>query len=66
MIIANPERRKEIEAEQEAWRSVNAMFEDKEKAFRKTEKELKKSLAEKDKELEQQRKLIEELKNKLK
>jgi len=69
----DPKRRKEIEAEQEAWRSVNAMFETKEKAFRKTQKKLQNTIAEKDQalsekdqELERQRKLIEELKNKLK
>lgn len=55
----DPARRKEIEAEQEAWRSVNAMFEDKEKA-------LKSIITKQEKELEEQRKLIEELKNKLK
>ena len=31
----NPEERKKIETEQEAWRTVNAMFEDKEKEFQK-------------------------------
>ncbi len=48
----NPEARKLIEIEQEAWRTVNAMFEDK-------EKELLKAVEEKDK-------IIEELKRKLK
>ncbi len=47
----NPIERKKIETEQEAWRTVNAMFEDKEKKY-------KKELAEKDK-------LIEELLRKL-
>jgi hypothetical protein len=47
----NPKERKEIEDEQEAWRTVNAMFEDKEKEFLK-------ALNEKDK-------IIEELKRKL-
>ena len=47
----NPQERKQIEIEQEAWRTVNAMFEDK-------EKELLKALKEKDK-------LIEELMRKL-
>ena len=32
----NPEERKKIEKEQEAWRSVNAMFEDKEKKYLKS------------------------------
>ena len=31
----NPEERKKIETEQEAWRSINAMFEDKENEFQK-------------------------------
>jgi len=47
----NPEERKRIETEQEAWRTVNAMFEDKEKKFLQ-------ALNEKDK-------IIEELKRKL-
>ncbi|GEM56701.1 hypothetical protein FB1_29220 [Flavobacterium branchiophilum NBRC 15030 = ATCC 35035] len=47
----NPEERKKIETEQEAWRTVNAMFEDK-------EKELMAVIEEKDR-------LIEELKRKL-
>ncbi|MBN2746637.1 MAG: hypothetical protein JXR34_07900 [Bacteroidales bacterium] len=47
----NPEERKQIEIEQEAWRTVNAMFEVK-------EKELLKKLEEKDK-------IIEELKKQL-
>lgn len=47
----DPKSKKEIENEQEAWRSINAMFAEKEQAFQK-------ALAEKDK-------LIEELKKKL-
>jgi hypothetical protein len=47
----NPEERKRIEAEQEAWRTVNAMFEDKAKEFMKI-------INEKDK-------IIEDLKRKL-
>jgi hypothetical protein len=54
----NPEERKKIEIEQEAWRSINAMFEDKEKEFTKKLAEQKKALDEKDK-------LIEELMKKL-
>lgn len=48
---SDPIERKRIEDEQEAWRTVNAMFEDKEKAFQKV--------------LEEKDKLIEELKRKL-
>jgi hypothetical protein len=54
----NPKERKEIEDEQEAWRTVNAMFEDK-------EKELLKELSEKDKALDEKDKIIEELLRKL-
>ena len=47
----NTEERKKLETEQEAWRTVNAMFEDKEKAFKKT--------------IEQMQNEINDLKNKL-
>lgn len=47
----NPEERKRIEDEQEAWRTVNAMFEDKEKELKKV--------------IDDQAKIIEELKRKL-
>jgi hypothetical protein len=50
----NPEERKKIETEQEAWRTVNAMFEDK-------EKELMAVIDEKDKALDEKDKIIEEL-----
>ena len=49
----NPKERKQIEDEQEAWRTVNAMFEDK-------EKELLKELSEKDKALDENKKVIDE------
>ena len=42
----NTEERKKIETEQEAWRSVNAMFEDKEKEFIKTIEEMQKEINE--------------------
>jgi hypothetical protein len=54
----NPEERKKIETEQEAWRTVNAMFEDK-------ENELMAVIVEKDKALEKMAKELEELKRKL-
>lgn len=54
----DPASRKLIEIEKEAWRTVNAMFEDKEREFYKKLKEQRKALSEKDK-------LIEELKRKL-
>ena len=55
---ADSETRKQIAAEQEAWRSVNALMENKDKAY-------KKALEEKDKTIEEKDKLIEELKRKL-
>jgi hypothetical protein len=75
----NPEERKQIEIEQEAWRSVNAMFEENNKELLKklsdSEKELNeknkvlvekdKVLEEKDKALDEQAKLIEELLRKI-
>jgi hypothetical protein len=54
----NPKERKEIENEQEAWRTVNAMFEDK-------EKELRKELSEKDNVIHEKDKIIEDLLRKL-
>lgn len=45
----NTEEKKKIETEQEAWRTVNAMFEDKEKKYQKTIAEKDKALTEKDK-----------------
>jgi hypothetical protein len=48
----DPESRKNIETEQEAWRSVNAMFEDKEKEFTRKLNEKDKLLQELSKELE--------------
>jgi hypothetical protein len=54
----NPKERKEIENEQEAWRTVNDMFEDK-------EKELRKELNEKDNVINEKDKIIEDLLRKL-
>ncbi len=69
----DPESKEEIEREWEAWRSVNAMFEERERTFEaalvEKDKELTekdKELTEKDKELEEQKRIIEELKKKLK
>jgi len=68
----NPEERKKIETEQEAWRTVNAMFENEKKQFIKTlnEKdqalnEKDQALNEKDQALNEKDKLIEELIKKL-
>jgi Mg2+ and Co2+ transporter CorA len=69
----NPDERKRIEAEQEAWRTVNAMFEDKEKAFLKALHEKEKALDEKEKALAKSEEMnadllrqIEQLKQNLK
>jgi hypothetical protein len=56
----NPEERKQIEIEQEAWRSVNAMFEDKERELLNKLKAKDKVLEEKDKVLEEKDKVLEE------
>jgi hypothetical protein len=55
-----PEERKLIEIEQEAWRSINAMFEDKEKKYLKEMGEKDKALEEKDKALDENYKAMEE------
>ena len=44
----DPQQKKKIETEQEAWRTVNAMFEDKEKKYQKELAEQRKVLIEKD------------------
>jgi len=56
----NPEERKKIETEQEAWRTVNAMFEDKEKEFYRKLDEKDKALDEKDKALYKKDKALDE------
>lgn len=62
---SDPIERKRIEDEQEAWRTINAMFEDKEKAFQKALAESKKALDETKKALDEKERIIEELKRKL-
>ena len=62
---SNPVTRKEIEDEQEAWRSVNALFEDERKKYQQALEEKEQALEEKNQTLEEQRQLIEELKRKL-
>ncbi len=60
----NPNERKLIEMEQEAWRSVNAMFEDKEKKYIKKLEETRKELEEEKKRAEEKERLLEEEKKK--
>lgn len=57
---ANPEERKRIETEKEAWRTVNAMFENKENELLEVIEEKDKALEEKDKALEEKDKALEE------
>ncbi len=71
-VGTEPEERKLIEDEQEAWRTVNAMFEEKERKLLKEladkTKELSEkdqALSEKDQALSEQKQLIEELLRKL-
>jgi len=61
----NPEERKKIETEQEAWRSVNAMFEDKEKKYLKALNQKDQALNEKDQILNELKKEMEELRKRL-
>ena len=72
-VGTDPEERKQIEIEQEAWRSVNAMFEQKEEKYQRALEKQRKALEEKDQTiqkkdqaLEEKGKLIEELMKKLK
>jgi len=58
---ADTETRKQIAIEEEAWRSVNALMENKNKALQEKDK----TIEEKDKAIEEKDKLIEELKRKL-
>jgi hypothetical protein len=64
-VGTDPKERKQIEIEQEAWRSVNAMFEEKERKYQKELEEQRKALSEKDQALSEKDKLIEELMRKL-
>ncbi len=61
----NPEERRKIETEQEAWRTVNAMFEDKEKEFNKKLDENKKVIDENKKVIDEMAKELDELRRKL-
>ena len=56
----NPEERKKIETEQEAWRTVNAMFEDAKKELMAVIDESKKVINEQDKVINEQDKVIDE------
>ncbi|WP_051203789.1 hypothetical protein [Hugenholtzia roseola] len=64
-VGTDPKERKQIEIEQEAWRSVSAMFEEKERRYQKELEAQRKALAEKDQALNEKDKLIAELMKKL-
>jgi hypothetical protein len=61
----DPIERQRMEIEQEAWRTVDAMFEDQKKVLQQALDEKDKALDEKDKALEEKDKLIKELRKKL-
>lgn len=63
--VTNPEERKKLETEQEAWRSVNAMFENERNELIAELDEQRKIVEEKDKELNKRDQQIEELLKKL-
>ena len=56
----DPQTRAAIEVEREAWRSVNAMFAEKERVFQKQLEDKNKALADKDKALEDKDKALED------
>ena len=58
----NTEEKKKIETEQEAWRTVNAMFEDREKKYQKELKAKDQALTELQKEVEELKKKLDEKK----
>ena len=56
----NPDERKKIETEQEAWRTVNAMFESEKKEFTKALNEKDQAINENDQELKENRQALNE------
>jgi len=71
-VGTDPQERKQIEIEQEAWRTVNAMFEEKERKYQKELEDQRQALIEKeqaliakDEAISEKDKLIEELRRKL-
>ena len=59
-ISPNPAEKKSIEIEQEAWRTVNAMFEETKKKLTQQIEEKDKKLNEKDKAIDEKDKAIDE------
>ena len=64
-ILKADMEKKQIEIEQEAWRTVNAMFEEKEQKYQKELAEKDQALNEKDQEVIALKKKMEELKKRL-
>ncbi|MCC7223106.1 MAG: hypothetical protein IT273_05220, partial [Chitinophagales bacterium] len=64
-VGTDPEERKQIEIEQEAWRTINAMFEEKERKYQQELEEQRQELEEQKQALHEKDKLIEELLRKL-
>lgn len=65
-VGTDPQEKRQIEIEQEAWRTVNAMFEEKEKKYLKALEAQKQALEAQKQAMAEKDKLIEELKQKLK
>jgi hypothetical protein len=64
-VGTSPKERKELEVEQEAWRTINAMFDEKERRYQEELAEQRKMLEQKDQALTEKDRLIEELMRKL-
>jgi hypothetical protein len=59
-VGTDPKERRQIEVEQEAWRTVNAMFEKKEREYQKKLEEQRKALSEKDQALSEKVQALKE------
>jgi hypothetical protein len=59
-VGTDPQERKKIEIEQEAWRTINAMFEEKERKYQKELEEQRKALNEKDQALNEKNQALNE------
>ena len=62
----DPAEKKQIEDEQEAWRTINAMLDNENQEFKKEREEFEKKISEKEQTISEKDKLIEELLQKLK
>lgn len=64
-VGTDPQERKQIEIEQEAWRSVNAMFEEKERKYQKELEDKRKEILQQQQALQEKDKLIADLLQKI-